>query len=98
MTYFGGCPLSEHDTDEDASNHRIVKGTWREATCKERDAAFESADPKTWSTLSDPDGRFGEKLMFTEWGSRDGNTPVAADVKYIEEGKPCRHMVYDVAP
>ena len=97
MTYFGGCQLEEHDTDPDSSSHRIVPGTWREATCAESDEVRKNQDLTVWSGHTDTEGRYGEALMFTSWGSGDGRTPVVADVRYMDKDKPCEHRIYEVA-
>ena len=96
MAYFGGCRLEEHDTDPDSRDHKVVPGQWREATCEESIAARAGLDLSVWSSLTDTDGSFGEALIFTSWGSRDGRTPVVADVRYMEEGKVCEHRIYEV--
>lgn len=46
-----------------------------------------------WSACTDASGNFGEPSWFTEWGSRDGTTPVAADFRYLPNG-PCFHLRY----
>lgn len=96
-TYLGGCPLSEHDVDPDASNHRILPGEWVRADCKASDTARGDHDVKVWSSLSDTTGDFGVPLMFTEWGTPDGTRPVVADLRYIDSDKPCEHYVYEVS-
>lgn len=96
MATLGGCQLAEHDTDSDSSDHKVRPGQWREATCAESEAARSGRELSVWSSLTDTEGTFGEALIFTSWGTRDGRLPVVADVRYMEEGKTCRHMVYEV--
>lgn len=107
-TYLGNCRLTEHDPDPEASDHKVARGHWVEASCAEREAVFQAL-PDTlnlsvWSALTDMTGEFGEPLMFTQWGSRDGITPAVADLRYLAHPddtnragpKPCEHRVFVV--
>lgn len=90
------CELSEHNPDPDESDHRIAPGEWVKATCDESNAAREGIDITVWSSLTDTDGTFGAPCWFTEWGTRDGRTPVVADYRRLKSNEQCEHYVYVV--
>lgn len=108
--YLGACSLPAHDPDPEESAHSILPGRWVKADCPERDAVFAAAaadtDPQrkliVWSGLTDTEGTYGKPQMFTCWGTKDGVTPLLADVKYFaapgaedqSAPKPCQHRIY----
>jgi hypothetical protein len=92
--YIGGCTLIGHDPDPESRDHNVRPGTWIAANCKESDAAHAGQEVNVWSSLIDMSGEYGEPRIFTEWGSKDGRTPVVADLRYIDSEKPCEHRVY----
>lgn len=102
-----GCVLTEHDPeDEDC---RVLPGSWHLVTCEAADALRAlTADLGPWSGLTDMDGaRTGTPVVFTEWGSRDGRTPVLAEARWPDpesrtvlaelgrrDARPCEHYAY----
>ena len=88
--------LSEHDPDPGERGHRIIPGKWIPATCAESDEARSANAVSPWSTLTDIDGEYGAPCMFAEWGSKDGRTPIVADIQWMAEDdtRPCEHRIY----
>ena len=105
IDYFAGFRLTRREVDEDGDDNGITPGTWRSATCQEYEDAYQSHPEgmRVYSSLTDPDGDFGRPQVFTEWGTKDGRTPVCAGVVLYdqdEEDRPevvgCAHMIYEV--
>lgn len=104
--YLGNCRLTEHDPDPEASDHKVARGHWVEASCAEREAVFQALSDtlklSVWSGLTDTTGEFGEPRMFTQWGNSDGITPAVADLRHLahyddanrDDPKPCEHRVF----
>lgn len=69
---------------------------WRPITCAERDdiARGPSATAScVLSSLTDLDGRFGEPLVYTEWGDAD-ERPVLRDYRWPKDDeRDCEHYV-----
>lgn len=93
-TYFEGMTLIEHDTDPESRDHKIVPGSWREATCAESDAVHADQDLMVWSYLTDTEGEFGDPIIFTQWGSRDETRPAVANVRFPGSQKRCVHRIF----
>ncbi|RTL05020.1 MAG: hypothetical protein EKK62_15370 [Acidimicrobiia bacterium] len=65
---------------------------WTEVDCLVRDrtwAANESDALRCSSSLSDPDGIYGDPILYTEW-EVDG-VPILRD--YVRRGESCKHYV-----
>ena len=65
---------------------------WEQITCAESDTILNGiTSPKVWSSLTDPDGNFGVRVIFTEWG--DDTSPLMRS--YVYQGtdpyRPCEH-------
>lgn len=64
---------------------------WTEVSCKERDALW-AGRPEgvtVHSSLTDPDGQFGPKVVFTEWAW--GGRPMLRDYRHGD--RSCEHFV-----
>lgn len=65
---------------------------WRQVTCSERDEVFRSmALPIVASSLTDPEGRYGDPVIFTEWAD-DADRDAAVLRDYLPN---CTHFVPD---
>jgi hypothetical protein len=102
LDHFIGFRLTRHEIDEDGDDNGVTPGEWRTATREEYEAAYQ-AHPlegrSVYSSLTDPDGQFGRPVMFTEWGTKDGRTPICAGVVlYSRDDRTktigCHHLVY----
>jgi hypothetical protein len=66
---------------------------WIEVTCRERDRVWAENEQTvvTTSSLTDPDGIYGDPIIYTEWGLRtdDGHEAILRD--YIKRGESCTH-------
>lgn len=64
---------------------------WQEVSCKERDDLWKSRPEGTTplSSLTDPDGNYGPKVVFTEWGTDAG--PILRDYRHGD--RSCEHFV-----
>ena len=71
---------------------------WREVDCVERDGIvypFGKSDEtlRCFSSLTDPDGNYGEPLIYTEWGRNDPDRAVLRDYRWPGSGRTCKHWV-----
>lgn len=63
---------------------------WRAVTCTASDAIREGRKPV--SSLTDMDGTYGPKVIYTEWADADG-CPVLRDYLWMDAGRKCEHLV-----
>lgn len=75
----------------DQSDNMHLRAGWRPIPCAESDA-IRVRSGGVRSTLTDPDGVYGPKVIYTEWGDADGN-PILRD--YLWRDEPCEHLVPD---
>lgn len=66
---------------------------WVKATCEESDALKESRQVKALSSLTDPEGYYGEAVIYTEWGDRRTDLPVSRDYLWLKSDRPCEHYI-----
>ena len=91
--------LSGHTEDDP----RVRAGRWEPTDCLGSEDAVKAAGGigllTVWSSCTDLEGDYGTPMMFTEWGSSDGTTPVSADYRDVDRhghlGK-CYHLRYVV--
>jgi hypothetical protein len=78
LTHIYHCRLSLRTEDADY----VAAGHWESATCAEYSKAIADAGGmralSVYSALTDPEGTRGPAIVFTEWGTKEGHTPVAA--------------------
>lgn len=67
---------------------------WGEVTCETRERFFSQygALLKPYSSLTDPDGQYGEPTIYTEWGSKRRDTPWLRDYRYPRDER-CAHFM-----
>jgi hypothetical protein len=64
---------------------------WTPITCVESDVIRDSMAPR--SSLTDPDGNYGEGVVYTEWADPISERPVLRDYRWTEPGRDCQHYV-----
>lgn len=82
---------------------------WRQVTCAEREelvnrpgGRYDGLAP--FSSLTDPDGQYGEPCIFTEWGEAGTDIPVLRDYRWprremeTPDATTCEHFAFAALP
>ena len=74
------------------TDQRIVVGV---LTCEQRELLIHESNLKPWSSLTDPDGVYGRKEIYTLWGPSGDDVSLGLGVedRLTFDPKKCEHHV-----